>query len=230
MVAGNGDGVELGHVLGRVFEDVGDNPHGEFGRVDVGVAHHELLEDVVLYRAGHLVETDALFEPRDDVEGQYREHGAVHRHRYGHLVERNAVEEHFHVLHGAYRNARLAHVAHHARMVGVVAAVGGEVERHRKTLLPRCEVAAVEGVALFGGREAGVLTDGPRTHHVHRAVRAAQERGDAGRIVEVFEPFEVLFRIGALDGYLFGGHPHAFAVAALSGVAALGGPAFVCHF
>ena len=122
-------------------------------------------------------------------------------------------------------NARLAHVAHHARMVGVVAAVGGEVERHRKTLLPRCEVAAVEGVALFGGREAGVLTDGPRTHHVHRAVRAAQERGDAGRIVEVFEPFEVLFRIGALDGYLFGGHPHAFAVAALSGVAALGGPA-----
>ncbi len=229
VVAGDGDGVELGHVLGRVLENVGDDPHGEFGRVDVGVAHHELLEDVVLDRSGHLIEAHALFESGNDVEGEYRKYGAVHRHRNGHLVERYAFEEHLHVLHGAYRNARFAHVAHYARMVGVIAAVGGQVERHRKSLLPGGEVAAVEGVALLGGREARILADGPRTHHVHRAVGAAQEGGDTCRIVEVFESFEVLFGVSSLDGDLLGGHPHAFAVAAFSGVAAFGRPAFVCQ-
>ena len=76
-------------------------------------------------------------------------------------------------------------------MVGVVAAVRGQVEGHRQTLLASGEVAAVECVGLFGGGEAGVLADGPRTHHVHRRVGTAQERGDARRVVQVLHAFEV---------------------------------------
>src|SRR5690606_32615657 len=48
VIAGNRDRVELRHFLRRVLYDVGDDPHRGFGRVDVSVADHELLEDVVL--------------------------------------------------------------------------------------------------------------------------------------------------------------------------------------
>ena len=37
---------------------------------DIGVAHHELLEDSVLDRTGELVEGAALLQTRDDVERQ----------------------------------------------------------------------------------------------------------------------------------------------------------------
>jgi hypothetical protein len=39
---------------GSVRHDVGDDTQGGLGRVDVGVADHELFEDVVLDRAGKL--------------------------------------------------------------------------------------------------------------------------------------------------------------------------------
>ena len=82
VVTRNRDRVELGHVLRGVLEDVGDDAHRELGRINIGVAHHELLEDVVLDRTGHLVERTALFQTRHDVEGQNRQHGAVHGHRH----------------------------------------------------------------------------------------------------------------------------------------------------
>ena len=230
VVARNGDRVELGHVLRGVFEDVGDDLHRELGRINIGVAHHELLEDVVLDRTRQLVEGASLFETRNDVERQNGQHGAVHGHRHRHAVERNAVEEHLHVLHRADRHAGLAHVAHYARMVGVVAAVRGEVERHRQTLLACGEVAAVEGVGLFGGRESGVLADGPRAHHVHRGIGTAQERGDTRRIVQVLHAFEVFDRIGALDGDLLGRQPRLDLSAAFRGAAALLAGAFVFQF
>ncbi len=168
VVTRNRDRVELGHVLRGVLEDVGDDAHRELRGINIGVAHHELLEDVVLDRTGHLVERTALFQTRHDVEGQNRQHGAVHGHRHRHLVERNTVEEHLHVLHRTDRHAGLAHVAHHARVVGVVAAVRRQVEGHRKALLARGEVTAVEGIGLLGGRETRILADRPRAHHVHR--------------------------------------------------------------
>lgn len=43
--------VVLGHVLRRVPEDVADDAHGWRRWVDEGVAHHKLLQDVVLDRA-----------------------------------------------------------------------------------------------------------------------------------------------------------------------------------
>ena len=229
MVARNGDRVEFRHVLRRVFEDVGDDLHREFGRVDIGVADHELLEDVVLDRAAQLLERATLLQPRHDVERQYGQHGAVHRHRDGHLVERNAVEQHFHILDRADRHARFAHVAHDARMVGVVAAVRGQVERYGQSLLSRSEVAAVKRVRLLGGRETGVLTDRPRAHHVHRAVRAAQERSDAGGVVQVFHALEVRGGVGPLHGDVLGGHPRLRFGALLRVAGLSGGAVRICQ-
>ena len=162
-----------------VGEDVGDDPHRRPGRVDVGVADHELLEDVVLDGPGQLLGRHPLLLGGDDVEREHRQHRAVHRHRHAHLVERDAVEELPHVVDGVDRHPGHADVPGDPRVVGVVAAVGGEVERDRQALLPGGEVAAVERVRLLGGGEPGVLADRPRLGRVHRRVRPAQVRRDA---------------------------------------------------
>ena len=129
VVAGNRDAVELRHVLRGVREDVADDLHRGRRGVDVGVAHHELLENVVLDGARELFKLRALFEARDDVERENRKDRAVHGHRNRYLRKRDFVEQHLHVHDGVYRDARLADVADDARVVGVVAAVRGQVER-----------------------------------------------------------------------------------------------------
>ena len=84
----------------------------------------------------------------------------------------DAVEQLAHVEDGVDRHPGHPDVALHPRVVGVVTAVGGQVERHRQALLSRGQVAPVEGVRLGGGGEAGVLPDGPRLVDVHRRIRA----------------------------------------------------------
>jgi hypothetical protein len=125
---------------------------------------------------------DALLLAGDDEAGQHRQHGAVHGHRHRHLLERDAVEEDLHVLDRVDGHAGLADVADDAGVVGVVAAVGGEVEGHRQALLAGGEVAPVEGVGLLGGGEAGVLADGPRPVGVHGGAHAAHEGAKPGRV------------------------------------------------
>ena len=143
-------------------------------RVDVGVADHELFEDVVLDRARELVRRHALLLGGHDVERQDRQHRAVHGHRHAHLVERDAGEQRAHVVDRVDGDARHADIARHARMVGIVAAVGGEIEGDREALLPGREVAPVEGVGILGRGEAGILADGPGLVDVHGRVGAAQ--------------------------------------------------------
>ena len=196
VVAGDRDRVEARHLLRGEREDVADDPHARRRRVDVGVADHELLEDVVLDGPRELLRLHPLLLGRHDVEREHRQHGAVHRHRHRHLVERDAVEERAGVVDRVDRHARHADVAAHPRVVGVVAAVGGQVEGDAQALLAGREVAAVERVGLLGGREAGVLPDRPRLGGVHRRVGPAQERREARPGVEAVEALEVL---GAVD-------------------------------
>ena len=207
VVAGDRDRVELRHILRRVLENIGDDLQRKFGRVNISIAHHELLQDVVLDRTAELVERAALLQTGHDVERQHRQYGAVHRHRDGHLIQRNAVEQHLHILHRADRHAGLADVADYARMIGVVTAVRSEVERHRKPFLAGSQVTAIERVRFGRGRKTGVLTDRPRTHHVHRTVRTAQERRDTGGIIQVLHAFEVFGRIGSFHGDVLGSYP-----------------------
>ena len=57
--------------------------------------------------------------------------------------------------------------------------MGRQIERHRQPLLPRREVAAVESVALLGGRETRILPDRPRPPGIHRRIRPTRVGRDA---------------------------------------------------
>ena len=199
VVAGNGDGVKTRHLPRRILDDVGDDPHRGLGRVDIGVADHELLEDVVLDRARQFGARATLFLAGDDEGGEDRDHRAVHRHRDGHLLQGNAVEQDLHVLDAVNCHARLADVALDARMIAVVAAVGGEIEGDGEALLAGREVAAVEGIGGFRRREAGILADRPGAPRIHGGARAAHEGRKSRQAVEVVDPFEILRRIERLD-------------------------------
>ena len=67
VIAGNRDRVELRHLLARIGEDVRNDPHAGFRRIDIGVAHHELFQNVILNRPGELFRWHALFLGGDDV-------------------------------------------------------------------------------------------------------------------------------------------------------------------
>ena len=124
---------------------------------------------------------DSLLFGGHDIEGHDGQHGAVHRHRHRHLVEGNLVEEHLHVEDGVDGHAGLADVAGNSLVVGVVAAMRGQVEGHRKALLSGGQIAAIERVRFFGGGEARILADRPGLHDIHGAVRAAQIGRDCRR-------------------------------------------------
>ena len=95
-------------------------------------------------------------------------------------VERDAVEEDLHVLDGVDGDAGLADIAGDARMVAVIAAMGGEIEGDGEALLAGGEGLAVEIVAFARGGEAGILPDGPGAVGIHGGADAAGEGRDAG--------------------------------------------------
>ncbi len=179
--------LNLGISLDGVGENVADDADRRIGRINIGVAHHVLFQNVILNGAGELVVRNALFFGGDDVEGQYRQHRAVHGHRHRHLIERNAAEQHFHIENRVNRHAGLADIADHAGMIGVVAAMGRQIKGNRQTFLPGGQVAAVEGVGFFGGGETGVLAHRPRLGDVHGRIGAAQERRHSGDIAQVLQ-------------------------------------------
>ena len=180
VVAGDGDGVELGHVGRGEGEDVGDDPYRRRRRVDEGVADHELLQDVVLDGPAQLFWRHPLLFAGHDVHGQNRQHRPVHGHRHGHLIQRDAVEQDLHVEDGVDGHSGHPHIPAHPRVVGVVAPMGGQVEGHRQALLPGRQVSAVEGVGVLGGGESGVLADGPRLGGVHGGVWTPQVGRQSG--------------------------------------------------
>ncbi len=207
VVAGDRDRVELRHMRRGVGEDVGDDAQRRLRRIDVGVAHHEFLEDVVLDRAGELFRRHALFLGGDDIEREHRQHGAVHGHRHRHPVERDAAKQRAHVVDRVDRDARHADVAGDARMIAVIAAMGGEIEGDREALLAGGEIAPVEGVRILGGGEAGILPDRPWLGDVHGRVGTAQIGRDAGIGVETVEPLEIAGAVAALHRNLFRREP-----------------------
>ena len=210
VITADADAVEFRHLGGGVGKDIGDDPHGLGWRIDIGVAHHIFFEDIVLDGAAELRGGDALFFRGDDVEGEHGQDGAVHRHRNRHLVERDAIEEDLHIEYAIDGDAGHADIADNARMIGVVAAMGGEVEGDGQSLLARSQVAAVEGVALFGGGVTGVLANRPGAQGVHRRVGSAQEGREAGDKAQVLDIFQIGGGMQWLDINLFERAPKVF--------------------
>ncbi len=207
VIAGDRDRIEFRHLVRGVFDDVGHDPHRRRRRIDIGVAHHELFQNIVLNGAGKFFGCDALLFSRHDEVCENGDHRPVHRHRDAHLVERNAVEQDLHVLDGIDRNARLADIAGHARMIAVISAMCRQIERNRKAHLPGGQILAIEGVGFFGCRKARILANGPGPARIHRAAHTAHERHLAGQRVGAFKPFKVGRRIERLDRNAFGRSP-----------------------
>ena len=111
VVAADRNAVELRHFRGAVAENVADDVHRGPRRIDVGVADHELFQNVVLNGSAELRGRHALLFGRHDVEGHDGQHRAVHGHGNRHLAERDLVEEDLHVLDRIDGHAGLAHVA-----------------------------------------------------------------------------------------------------------------------
>ncbi len=151
MVARDGNAVEARHVRTRKLKNIRNQAHARGRRVDVGIADHKLLEDVVLYGAREVLQRDALFLRCHDVEGENGQDGAVHGHGDGHLIERYALKEALHVLDTVDGYAGFSYVALHARMVAVIATVCCKVKGNAEAHLARRQVGAVEGIGLFGG-------------------------------------------------------------------------------
>ena len=150
---------------------------------------------------------NALLFGRHHVTRQHRQHRAVHGHGHTHLVQRNLVEQNLHVLDRVDRHTGLAHVAGHARVVGVVAAVRGQIERHRHALPAGRQRLAVKRVGFFGGRKTGVLANGPGPHRVHGGLRAAQVGLKPRQGVGVGQVLRVLGGVQRLDRNAIGRDP-----------------------
>ena len=207
VVARYGYRVELGHVLSGVSNDVPNDAHARLWRIDIGVAHHELFEDVVLDRATELLELDALLLCSHDVTGQHGQNCAIHRHGNRHLVQRNLIEQNFHVLDRIDGHTRLAHIPRHAGVVRVVTAVGGQVKCHRHALPPCGQGLSIKRVRFLRRRKTSVLPNGPRSDGIHGGLGAAHIRGKPRQGVGMGQALHVFGRVQGLDRDAIGGAP-----------------------
>ena len=106
------------------------------------------------------------------------------------------------------RDAGLADIADDARMIAVVAAMGGEIERDRQAHLPGRQVLAVEGVGT-PRRSRSRHIAGPSTagrHTSWRARRAGTAESPACA-PERFEVLEIGFGVKRLDVDALGRRP-----------------------
>src|SRR5690606_27113812 len=139
--------------------------------------------------------------------GEDRNDRAIHGHGNRDLFERDTVEQDFHVLNRVDRNARLANVTFHARMIAVIAAMGGKVESNRDALLACGQRLAIEGVRLFSRGEPSILADGPWAARIHGGARATHERLVARQRIQMVDTLQVFRRIERLDRNVLGRVP-----------------------
>mmetsp|Transcript_28252 Transcript_28252/g.47989 ORF Transcript_28252/g.47989 Transcript_28252/m.47989 type:complete len:708 (+) Transcript_28252:1254-3377(+) len=172
VIPGNGNGIVLGHVFSQISHDVSNNVDTWFSWVNVGVADHEFLQNVILNGPGECLFVNALFLGSCDVHGKDRQNGAVHGHTYRHLIKGNIVEKDLHILHTVNRYSRETHIAYDSRMITIISAMSRQIKGNAQALLTRLDGLLVEGIALFHGAKSSVLSDGPRADRVHGSMRA----------------------------------------------------------
>ena len=105
VVARDRDRVEARQVGGGELDHVARQPHRGLGREDVGLARQELLQDVVLERAGEPFVADPLTLGRDQVGGEDDRRRGVDREVHRHAAQIEPVEQVGHVVRGVDRHA-----------------------------------------------------------------------------------------------------------------------------
>jgi len=199
VIAADADRVPVGHLARAVVEQVRDQAHRRLGREDIRAARDVLLQNVVLHRPAQLRRLHALLLADRDVHRQQDRRRGVDRHAGRDLVQRDALEQPRHVAQRGDAHAHLADLAQRHRVIGVVADLGGQVERHAQPGLPGVEQEAVAGVGLLGGGVARVLAHGPQPPAIHRRLHAARERVFAGKAQVVHIRIDVTRAVRQVD-------------------------------
>ena len=161
VIAADRNRVPLGQLALAEREDVGDDPQRGARRVDVGAARDVLLENVVLDRARERGPRHLLPPRHRDVQGQEDDRRRIDGHRCRHPIERDGVEEAGHVLHRVDRDADPADFSGGQRVIGVVAHLRRQIERHAETGDAVLQQIPVSGIGLRGAAEARVLPHRP---------------------------------------------------------------------
>ena len=154
-------GVPPRDAVQAVIVHIDDQPHRVAGWEDVRPARQVLLDEVVLRRALEHLRVDAPLLGERDVEREQPHGRRVDGHRRVDLLDRDAVEEDVEVVDGVDRDADLADLGLGDRVVGAVAALGGEIEGDREPGLATGEVTAVEGIRLAHVRVPGIRAEDP---------------------------------------------------------------------
>ena len=192
VIAAHRDRIPLRQVPAAVADQVGDQPHGSLGGIDVGSPGDVLLQNVILNRARQMLRRDLPAPRQGDQQGQQHRGGGVDRHRDRDPVERDSPEELLHVAQTVDSHAGSAHLSGRHGRIGVHAHLGGQIEGYRKSGLAQSQQVLVAGVGLPGRPEAGVLPHGPQTVPVHAGPDSPGEGIVSGipqvpPVVEVFE-------------------------------------------
>ncbi len=190
VVSRDRDGVPPRHALAAKGEGVGDESHGRFRRKDVGPAGDVLLQDVVLHGTGEFLGRHALALGHRDIEAEQDGGGRVDGHRGRRAIEGDPVEQLLHVLDARDGDADLARLAPRHFVVGVVAHLSRQVERHAEAALPLLEEVAEAPVGLGRGSEARVLAHGPQAPAVAGGLNAACV-GELPRESEIAQVVEI---------------------------------------
>ena len=170
-VRGDRDRVEARQLLGAVLDRVDHQAHRRRDGKDPRAARAELLEQIVLNRAGDALLGHALFGGDRLVHGEEDRGRAVDGERRGDLVERDAVEDGLHIGERIDGHADLADLAERVGRVGVEAELRRQIERHRQARLSRFEEILEALVGLLRRAEAGVLPHRPHLAEIHRRDR-----------------------------------------------------------
>ena len=105
-------------------DNIADNAHAGFGRINIGIPHHELFQNIVLNGSGKRRLTGALFLSNHNITGQNWQNRAVHCHADTDIAEINTVKKPVHVLNTINRHTCFTDIADHARMIAIVPSVG----------------------------------------------------------------------------------------------------------
>ena len=137
MVAADRYGVPLGHPLLAELHGIGDKAQARLGRINIGSARDVFLQNVVLDGSAKRFGGNTVLLRHRDVQGQQNGGGGVDGHRSGNLIQRNVLQQNFHVLDRSDGHSHAAHFTVHQGMIRVVANLGGQIERHGNSHLPR---------------------------------------------------------------------------------------------
>jgi hypothetical protein len=133
-------------MVGAIAKDIRNDPHRRGWRIDIGVAHHEFFQHVILDRAGQRLWRNTLFLCGGNEQRQNRQNRPVHRHGNRHPVQRNVTEQKIHVGDRINRHARHANIIGHQIIIRIITAMRWQIESDRQPHLPGRQIAAVKGI------------------------------------------------------------------------------------